>query len=416
MAASAQLMTYLHGLGLTDAQIASLLASVGGTDGNVSDEVVKDAAVRYYAAIQSGALNGSTGGTGGTPGGGTGTPGGGTGTPGTPQSPIDGPFAGRVSELGSDYAGAPNPIDPQAIGGTFSKDSPQGKALANPDQSYIDTSQGDQAFTPNTARAWWDQYAAAPTNMLTISPGQTPGTLVLTPEQLAQMRALQAPGNTLPAAQQPNDPNSFGGYGSAAAALQASPILTSMGNGTVAQAQYLDALKSLGVTNPVYSGPGFSTAAPNPNYVPQEAVVPTYINGARMYQTPDGRTFASQEEANAAYLASPQRNTGQFAQYAPQTPPAVPASASQQNPVPQGVTGPNAAAPGATQGGQGTSPFAPTTPTVTTPPPKVDYSAAIATNQGYVNTLSAIPAAQRTPAQNASLAAAQAHIADYSTR
>jgi hypothetical protein len=51
-------------------------------------------------------------------------------------------------------------------------------------------------------------------------------------------------------------------------------------------------------------------------------------------------------------------------------------------------------------------------PTITQP--KVDYSKAIATNQAYVKTLSAIK--NPSPAQQASLAAAQAKITDYSGR
>lgn len=156
---------------------------------------------------------------------------------------------------------------PDSING-YAQGTPQYDALYNPDQPYLDVSgSGGVNYSPNQARQWWDQWFQHPVNLLTVDPGMLPGSLVLSPEEIQRAQQMQLDG-TLPAApadynplgldvtQGSNGLGPFGGYGSAAAALQASPALSSFGIGTPAQQQYINTLKGLGIENPVYSGPG----------------------------------------------------------------------------------------------------------------------------------------------------------------
>lgn len=317
MAASASLMTYLHGLGLTDAQIQSLISSAGGSDGTLNENDVAAAAARYASALASGALNGNTGtgsGTGSGPGSGTGDgTGDGTTTPPAPNAP-NGQFPGAGTGGGNNFA----PGDPQYA------------ALQNPTTPYLDTStSGGIAFTPEQSSAWWAQWMANPVNLLTVPPVLLPGSLTNDPATIAKIQAMS---DAAPAAPHNYDPLSLpidpgqgsAGYGDgstwdAAKNLQALPALGLMGNGTPAQAADLAALKSLGITNPQYTGPGESSVAANPAAVAYNAGVPTYVTDPKtgqqtlQYQTPSGQAYngvvpGSADEYAARAASSAQAN------------------------------------------------------------------------------------------------------------
>jgi len=70
------------------------------------------------------------------------------------------------------------------------------------------TGAADTAWTPNTARAFWDRWIANPFDLSKIAPAQLPGSLVLSPAELAQVQAINDAGN-LPAAPAGFDPNIY---------------------------------------------------------------------------------------------------------------------------------------------------------------------------------------------------------------
>lgn len=69
---------------------------------------------------------------------------------------------------------------------TWPEGSPQADALGNPDQPYTD----DGKWTPNSARAWWDKWFAAPYPLSNIPPADLPGSLVLTDEEVKKAQAI----------------------------------------------------------------------------------------------------------------------------------------------------------------------------------------------------------------------------------
>ena len=253
----------------------------------------------------------------GTPGGTT-PPAGGTPASGNAPGPIG-------DQIPSDrVAQNPNPaLDPQEPGGAFATSSPQGQALSNPNNPYLDTSiSGGIAYTPAQARQAWNQWFQNPVNLLTAPPELIAGSLVLSPDEIARARSMQASGTLPPAPPGYNPLNlpvgegigqgQFGGYGSAANALQASAALSSFGNGSQAQTDYLNALRSLGIQTPMYTGPGVGynevTAYNQMIQNGGNPVVPQYINGQRVLVHPDGTPFADQAQAESLLAGYGQGN------------------------------------------------------------------------------------------------------------
>ncbi len=78
---------------------------------------------------------------------------------------------------------AASAIDPSPPG------SPQAAALASPDQPYVAAGECVQ-FTPNSARAWWSAWFAAPYDLSAIEPCKLPGSLVLTADQYVAAVAI----------------------------------------------------------------------------------------------------------------------------------------------------------------------------------------------------------------------------------
>lgn len=94
--------------------------------------------------------------------------------------------------------------------------SPQAAALSSPEAVYLppivtdssgavigrnisEVAPGTEiAFTPNSARSWWDAWFANPYDLSKVAPEQLPGSLVLTPTELARAQAINNAGGLPP--------------------------------------------------------------------------------------------------------------------------------------------------------------------------------------------------------------------------
>jgi hypothetical protein len=92
-------------------------------------------------------------------------------------------------------------------------DTGQRAALAAPDTPYMLAGQGGNlvSFTPNQARAWWAGWLAAPFDLLKVAPGALPGSLVLEPDQLLRVQAINN-ASTRGTAPLPAPPASVAGF------------------------------------------------------------------------------------------------------------------------------------------------------------------------------------------------------------
>ncbi len=100
-----------------------------------------------------------------------------------------------------------------AAAARWGADSPQGKALLQPDVPYLvaGTATGRPngiTFTPAIARRWWDAWFAHPVDLGNVRQALLPGNLVLSPDELTQAQTLMGIGNTLEKA--PADYNPLG--------------------------------------------------------------------------------------------------------------------------------------------------------------------------------------------------------------
>lgn len=75
-----------------------------------------------------------------------------------------------------DPANGPSPAGPQAI------------ALSNPNTNY--TAPGEVPWTPNSARAWWNNWFANPSPLTNITPQQLPGSFVLSAAEVQKARLI----------------------------------------------------------------------------------------------------------------------------------------------------------------------------------------------------------------------------------
>jgi hypothetical protein len=108
--------------------------------------------------------------------------------------------------------------------------SPQAVALGAADTPYILAGYGQSGvwlpgFTPNTARAWWAAFFAAPFDMRLVDPAALPGSLVLSAEDGKRAVALGKVTNPPPPATCagipcPPNPNLFEGSSTLAAIRQ----------------------------------------------------------------------------------------------------------------------------------------------------------------------------------------------------
>ncbi len=90
-------------------------------------------------------------------------------------------------------------------------DSPQGRALAQPDVPYLTAGAANGrpngiTFTPAIARRWWDAWFAHPVDLGKVRQALLPGNLVLSPDELAKAQKLMGIGNTLPVAPEDYNP------------------------------------------------------------------------------------------------------------------------------------------------------------------------------------------------------------------
>lgn len=405
MAASPKLMAYLRQLGLTDQQIQSLIASAGGTDGTLNEGTVAAAAARYAAALANGSLASGT-------------------TPGTTQPPSGAPpVTGTPSPGGGPSLPATPPgMMPTAEQGPFTFDPAWGVP-----SGYVPTAQGVQDYYGQVATGMLSgaytpyQWAAAsrgqnPANMPPSLhqnqdaspearlPGQAyAGTQLasaLTPEQAASIRyntpefqafiaaaphgANEFTANNLFNARQSGsyagDPTDLDMAGLAAhqeqfkRVQQANPMITWDQYVRSLAPQHRDQIERI-TGAPTTTG---NVASQNPNY--QAPIAPYYQQGS------------------ASQAAQPGSVLDMTSQSGYTTPPMTQDASGNWQLPPGATTGSAVVAP---PGGL---------------PPPVDYSAAIAKNQKYVANILAVPEAQRTPQQKASLTAAQRKITDYSTR
>ncbi len=71
----------------------------------------------------------------------------------------------------------------------YAPDSSQARALTGDANTNI-MAPGQQPWTLNTMRSWWDQWLANPTPLYNANPQNLPGSLVLSPEEQARARQL----------------------------------------------------------------------------------------------------------------------------------------------------------------------------------------------------------------------------------
>ncbi len=111
------------------------------------------------------------------------------------------------------YTPAPAPSAPTSSGLTddqaaaaaakYPAGSIQAETLLTQPGSYeylpvTPTSGNAAAWSLDAARAWWDRWFANPVSLAGVNPNLLPGSLVLSPAELARARSLQAAGSALP--------------------------------------------------------------------------------------------------------------------------------------------------------------------------------------------------------------------------
>lgn len=180
-------------------------------------------------AIADGALGVGMGGPGGGGAGGGGYGGSGSGGGSGGAGGVGDAVGDATSQLppGPTGTGAGAALDwVQDAASKYLPGSDQAAALADPTKVYTPaeitdaagnviggnivetTGAAGTAFTPNSARAWWDAWFANPFDLSKIAPAQLPGSLVLSPAELAQAQAINDAGN-LPAPPAGYDPNIY---------------------------------------------------------------------------------------------------------------------------------------------------------------------------------------------------------------
>ena len=347
---------------------------------------------------------------------------------------------------------APNATVPSQAGlepGTIDRG---GRLVVGPNDVVAGPNETVQ-WTPATARAWWDNWFANPFPLTGINPQALPGTLVLTPDEIARARIINARFGEDPALAQGqnsgfrpgdtslnnsydvlaylkdllaqkaagtyrmvNDPSQTSGTSPLAAAELDRNIAAAQA--TIEQnKQVYDIRKqqqaSVGGPFPApVSGAGTGTtaatgAAPATSAAEQArvAAIPkleAYIKELSSVKAPSAQ--------QAAELTAYQQRLNEYKKTAAAPPvTAAPPPVTTNTPPP---TTTSAAASAAPVVGSGSPP--PTTTSVSGAAPKVDYSAAITKLNQYISNLSAVK--QPTSTQAAELATYRARLADYQSR
>lgn len=347
---------------------------------------------------------------------------------------------------------APNATVPSQAGlepGTIDRG---GRLVVGPNDVVAGPNETVQ-WTPATARAWWDNWFANPFPLTGINPQALPGTLVLTPDEIARARIINARFGEDPALAQGqnsgfrpgdtslnnsydvlaylkdllaqkaagtyrmvNDPSQTSGTSPLAAAELDRNIAAAQA--TIEQnKQVYDIRKqqqaSVGGPFPTpVSGTstGTTAATGSPQATPaavqaRVAAIPkleAYIKELSSVKAPSAE--------QAAKLTAYQQRLNEYkATAAAPTVTAAPPPTTTSTPPPTTTSAPASAAPVV---GSGSPP--PTTTSVSGAAPKVDYGAAIAKLNQYISNLSAVK--QPTSAQASELATYRARLADYQSR
>ncbi len=304
-------------------------------------------------------------------------------------------------------------------------------------------------WTPATARAWWDNWFANPFPLTGINPQALPGALVLTPDEIARARIINARFGEDPALAQGqnsgfrpgdtslnnsydvlaylkdllaqkaagtyrmvNDPSQTSGTSPLAAAELDRNIAAAQA--TIEQnKQVYDIRKQQQAS----AGGPFPTPADQPSSGAATGTGTSAAAQARIDAIPklEGyiKELSSVKAPNAeqaAELTAYQQRLKEYKKTAAAPPvTAAPPPVTTNTPPP---TTTSAAASAAPVVGSGSPP--PTTTSVSGAAPKVDYSAAITKLNQYISNLSAVK--QPTSTQAAELATYRARLADYQSR
>ena len=340
---------------------------------------------------------------------------------------------------------APNATVPSQAGlepGTIDRG---GRLVVGPNDVVAGPNETVQ-WTPATARAWWDNWFANPFPLTGINPQALPGTLVLTPDEIARARIINARFGEDPALAQGqnsgfrpgdtslnnsydvlaylkdllaqkaagtyrmvNDPSQTSGTSPLAAAELDRNIAAAQA--TIEQNKRVYDIRK---QQQASAGGPFPTPADQPSSGAATGTGTSAAAQARIDAIPKLEGYIKElssvkapTPAQAAKLTAYQQRLNEY-----KTTAAAPPVTSQPPTTPTSPTAPSASASAAPVVGSGSPP--PATTSVSGAAPKVDYSAAIAKLNQYISNLSAVK--QPTPQQTAELSTYKTRLADYQSR